>query len=86
MKFIEANGQSAIVSTRTLAMVHGAVYVALNAINRKYDAYYFEGPADSAASPDAAAAHTAAGRPRADPHLPREAPRPVTNAAPVTHP
>jgi hypothetical protein len=61
MKFIEANGQNAIVSTRTLAMVQGAVHDALNAINRKYDAYYFEGPADSAASPDAAvaaAAHT----------------------------
>jgi vanadium-dependent haloperoxidase-like protein len=61
MKFIEANGQNAIVSTRTLAMVHGAVHDALNAINRKYDAYYFEGPADAAASPDAAvaaAAHT----------------------------
>ena len=49
MKFIEANGQSAVVSTRTLAMVHGAVHDALNAIDRKYDAYYFEGPADSAA-------------------------------------
>ena len=61
MKFIEANGQSAIVSTRTLAMVHGAVHDALNAIDRKYDAYYFEGPADSTAAPDAAvaaAAHT----------------------------
>jgi hypothetical protein len=61
MKFIEANGQIAPVSTRTLAMVHGAVHDALNAINRKYDAYYFEGPADPAASPDAAvaaAAHT----------------------------
>jgi PAP2 superfamily/Vanadium chloroperoxidase N-terminal domain len=61
MKFIGANGQNAVVSTRTLAMVHGAVHDALNAINRKYDAYYFEGPADSAASPDAAvaaAAHT----------------------------
>ena len=42
-------------------MVHGAVHDALNAIDRKYDAYYFEGPADPAASPDAAvaaAAHT----------------------------
>jgi hypothetical protein len=61
MKFIEANGQAPPVSTRTLAMVHGAVHDALNAINRKYDAYYFEGPADPAASPDAAvaaAAHT----------------------------
>jgi len=61
MKLIEANGQIAVVSTRTLAMVHGAVHDALNAIDRKYDAYYFEGPADSSASPDAAvaaAAHT----------------------------
>jgi hypothetical protein len=61
MKFIEANGQAPPVATRTLAMVQGAVHDALNAINRKYDAYYFEGPADPAASPDAAvaaAAHT----------------------------
>ena len=59
MKLIEANGQIAVVSTRTLAMVHGAVHDALNAIDRKYDAYYFEGPADSSASPDAAAAAAA---------------------------
>jgi hypothetical protein len=61
MKTIEANGQIAVVSTRTLAMVQGAVHDALNAIDRRYDAYYFEGPADPAASPDAAvaaAAHT----------------------------
>src|SRR5438093_990976 len=50
MKAIEANGQSAVQSTRTLAMVQGAVHDALNAINRRYDAYYFEGPADAAAS------------------------------------
>ena len=61
MKAIEANGQSNVVATRTLAMVQAAVHDALNAINRRYDAYYFEGPADAAASPDAAvaaAAHT----------------------------
>ena len=61
MKVIEANGQNNVVSTRTLAMVQGAVHDALNAINRRYDAYYFEGPGDPAASPDAAvaaAAHT----------------------------
>jgi hypothetical protein len=60
-KAIEANGQSNIVASRTLAMVQGALHDALNAINRRYDAYYFEGPADAAASPDAAvaaAAHT----------------------------
>src|SRR6266849_2259372 len=61
MKAIEANGQSAVVSTRTLTMVHVAVHDALNAISRRYDAYYFEGPGDPAAPPDAAiaaAAHT----------------------------
>jgi hypothetical protein len=64
MKAIEANGQSAVVSTRTLAMVQAAVHDALNAISRRYDAYYFEGPGDPAASPDAAiaaAAHTVLG-------------------------
>src|SRR6266542_3102642 len=61
MKAIEANGQSNVVATRTLAMAQAAVHDALNAIDRRYDAYYFEGPADAAASPDAAvaaAAHT----------------------------
>jgi hypothetical protein len=61
MKAIEANGQAAVVSTRTLAMVQVAVHDALNAISRRYDAYYFEGAGDPAASPDAAiaaAAHT----------------------------
>src|SRR5215472_16418258 len=61
MKAIAANGQNNLVSTRTLAMVQAAVHDALNAISRRYDAYYFEGPADAAASPDAAvaaAAHT----------------------------
>lgn len=61
MKAILANGQSNVVSTRTLTMVQVAVHDALNAINRRYDAYYFEGPGDPAASPDAAiaaAAHT----------------------------
>ena len=61
MKAIDANGQSNVVATRTLAMVQAAVHDALNAINRRYDAYYFEGPGDPTASPDAAvaaAAHT----------------------------
>jgi hypothetical protein len=61
MKAIEANGQSAVVSTRTLAMAQAAVHDAVNAISRRYNAYYFEGPGDPAGSPDAAtaaAAHT----------------------------
>jgi hypothetical protein len=59
MKTIEANGQNNVVATRTLAMTQGAVHDALNAINRRYDAYYFEGPGDPAASPDAAVAAAA---------------------------
>ena len=61
MKAIEANGQNNVVATRTLAMTQGAVHDAVNAISRRYDAYYFEGPADPAASAEAAiaaAAHT----------------------------
>jgi hypothetical protein len=61
MKAIAANGQNNVVSTRTLTMVQVAVHDALNAISRRYDAYYFEGPGDPAASLDAAvaaAAHT----------------------------
>ena len=61
MQAIAASGQNNIVATRTLAMVQAAVHDTLNAISRRYDAYYFEGPAEPAASPDAAvaaAAHT----------------------------
>ena len=61
LKVVQEGGQSSIVMTRTLAMVHAAVHDALNTINRRYDAYYFEGPDSSGASPDAAiatAAHT----------------------------
>src|SRR5262250_555560 len=61
MNVIDANGQNATQSTRTLAMVQGAVHDALNAINKRYDAYSFEGPGDAGASADAAvaaAAHT----------------------------
>ena len=42
-------------------MVQGAVHDALNAITRRYAAYYFEGPGRAGASPEAAvaaAAHT----------------------------
>ena len=61
LKAAAAGGQNPVQITRTLAMMHGAVHDALNAINRRYDAYYFEGPAEASASPDAAvatAAHT----------------------------
>jgi hypothetical protein len=60
-KAVAANGQGPVQVTRTLAMVQGAVHDALNAIDRRYAPYYFEGPGDAGASPDAAtaaAAHT----------------------------
>src|SRR5262249_27703007 len=59
MKTIEANGQNNLVASRTLAMTQAAVHDALNAINRRYDAYYFDGPGDAVASPDAAVAAAA---------------------------
>jgi len=61
LKVSSANGQAPLQVTRTLAMVQGAVHDALNAITRRYAAYYFEGPGEAGASPDAAvaaAAHT----------------------------
>jgi hypothetical protein len=61
LKVIVANGQSPVAVTRSLAMAHAAVHDALNAISRRYDAYYFEGPADPGAALEAAvgaAAHT----------------------------
>jgi hypothetical protein len=61
VKAATAGGQDGIVTTRTLAMVHGAIHDSLNAINRRYAAYYFEAPAEVGAAPEAAvaaAAHT----------------------------
>src|SRR5438094_7052377 len=61
LKAIDADGRGNVVAARTLAMVQLAVHDALNAVSRRYDASYFEGPGDPAASPDAAvaaAAHT----------------------------
>ena len=55
LKAVAANGQNGIQITRTLAMVQGAVHDALNAITRRYAAYYFEGPGEAGASPEAAA-------------------------------
>jgi hypothetical protein len=61
IKAAAAGGQHPIQISRTLAMVQGAVHDALNAITRRYAAYYFEGPGEAGASPEAAvaaAAHT----------------------------
>ena len=59
LKAIAANGQNNVVATRTLAMVHVAIHDAVNAIGRRYDAYYFEGRGDAAISIEAAAAAAA---------------------------
>jgi len=56
LKFSGANGQNAIQITRTLTMAHLAAHDAVNAIQRRYRAYYFEGPAEAGASTDAAVA------------------------------
>jgi hypothetical protein len=61
LKAVAAGGQNPVQISRTLAMVQGAVHDALNAITRRYAAYYFEGTGNAGASPDAAvaaAAHT----------------------------
>src|SRR5262247_3207473 len=61
VKASAAGGQTPVQVTRTLAMVQGAVHDALNASTRRYAAYYFEGPGEAGASPEAAvaaAAHT----------------------------
>jgi hypothetical protein len=58
-KVATAGGQNVIQSTRTIAMVQGAVHDALNAITPRYAAYYFEGSATAGAAPDAAVAAAA---------------------------
>jgi PAP2 superfamily len=61
LKALDAGGQRSVLIPRALAMVQGAVHDALNAITPRYAAYYFEGPRDPGASPEAAvaaAAHT----------------------------
>jgi hypothetical protein len=61
VKASTTGGQNPVQLTRTLAMVQGAVHDALNAITRRYAAYYFEEPGAPGASPEAAvatAAHT----------------------------
>src|SRR5262249_32925563 len=56
-----ANKQAPFVQTRTLAMVHLAVFEAVNAIDRKYQPYRAALQASSGASPPAAAAAAAHG-------------------------
>lgn len=55
-----AGGQNNVVISRTMAMMHLAVHDALNAIDRRYEPYLYEGKAGPSA--DARAAIAAAAR------------------------
>jgi hypothetical protein len=54
-----AAGHNPITVTRGLAMVQAAVHDTLNAIERRYDGYLFEGTAEANASPEVAIATAA---------------------------
>ena len=54
-----AGGQNPIVHSRTLAMMHLAIHDALNAIDRRYEPYVYEGRAEPNAAPGAAVAAAA---------------------------
>jgi hypothetical protein len=54
-----AGGQNNVTLTRGLTMVSVAIHDALNAINRRYEAYVFDGPAELNAAPEAAVATAA---------------------------
>jgi hypothetical protein len=54
-----AANQSPVVSSRTMALMHAALFDARNAIERRYTAYAYRGEAPAGASADAAAAAAA---------------------------
>lgn len=54
-----AGGQNPIHISRTMAMMHLAVHDALNAVNRRYEPYLFEGTAEASADTGAAIAAAA---------------------------
>jgi hypothetical protein len=54
-----AAGHNNVTLTRGLTMVHVAIHDALNAINRRYESYVFEGAAEANAAPEAAVATAA---------------------------
>jgi hypothetical protein len=54
-----AGGQLALVESRTMAMLHLAVHDALNAVDRRYEAYLYEGKAEPSAEPSVAIAAAA---------------------------
>src|SRR5262245_18515028 len=52
-------GQNAVMMSRTMTMMHLAVHDALNAIERRYEPYLYEGRAEPGATPGAAIASAA---------------------------
>jgi hypothetical protein len=54
-----AGGQNNVVLSRTMAIMHLAIHDALNAIDRRYEPYLYQGRAESSATPAAAIATAA---------------------------
>jgi hypothetical protein len=59
LNILFAAGHNPVTVTRGLAMVQVAVHDALNAVERRYDGYLYEGAAEANASPEAAVATAA---------------------------
>jgi PAP2 superfamily/Vanadium chloroperoxidase N-terminal domain len=59
LEVVAAGGQNAVVMSRSLAMTHLAMHDALNAIDRRYEPYLYEGRAEGGALPEAAVAAAA---------------------------
>jgi PAP2 superfamily/Vanadium chloroperoxidase N-terminal domain len=59
LDMVVAGGQNPILASRTLAMMHLAIHDALNAIERRYEPYLYEGHAEPQAAPEAAVAAAA---------------------------
>ena len=59
LNIVVAGGQNPILASRTLAMMHLAIHDALNAIERRYEPYLYEGRAEPQAAPRVAVAAAA---------------------------
>jgi hypothetical protein len=59
LEVVVAGGQNAVVMSRSLAMTHLAMHDVLNAVDRRFEPYVYEGRAEAGASPAAALAAAA---------------------------
>jgi hypothetical protein len=59
LEVVVAGGQNAVVMSRSLAMAHLAMHDALNAIDRRYEPYIYQGRAEAGALPAATVAAVA---------------------------